>query len=52
MTLDIGFGPFKARVIGPPEEEEVAEMDANPLNLLVAFVFWSCQVLWGGTQSK
>ena len=38
VTLDVGFGPFKARVIGPPEEEEVAEMDANPLNLLVALV--------------
>ena len=27
VTLDIGFGPFKTRLIGPPEEEEEVKVD-------------------------
>uniref|UniRef100_A0A7S3DSI1 Uncharacterized protein n=1 Tax=Entomoneis paludosa TaxID=265537 RepID=A0A7S3DSI1_9STRA len=27
VTLDVGFGPFKTRLVGPPEEEEEAKID-------------------------
>lgn len=30
VTLDLGLGPFKTRVIGPPEEE-IADLTADPL---------------------
>lgn len=33
VTLDIGLGPFKTRLIGPPAEEVVAEQDWSKLGV-------------------
>jgi hypothetical protein len=44
VTLDVGFGPFKTRVVGPPEEEVTREtdlsnfQDANILSLFVILI--------------
>lgn len=40
VTLDIGIGKFKTRVIGPPKEEEenFTKGDLNPLKVLILIV--------------
>jgi hypothetical protein len=35
VTLDLGFGPFKTRVIGPPDEEKDFVQTSNPFAFLV-----------------
>ena len=40
VTLDVGIGPFKTRVIGPPDDEEI-EVDLvkkGPINFLVIII--------------
>jgi hypothetical protein len=38
VTLDLGFGPFKRRVVGPPDsdEEQPFIQDANPFSFAIA----------------
>ena len=40
VTLDIGFGPFKTRVIGPSDEEEIEIniLKQGPLNFIIVVV--------------
>ena len=35
VTLDIGFGPFKTRVVGPPDGEQDFVQTSNPLTFLI-----------------
>jgi hypothetical protein len=38
VTLDIGFGPFKTRLVGPPDDPEEKKVDVfklNPVSLVV-----------------
>ena len=43
VTLDIGFGPFKTRVIGPPDKEEgegdKGLSDLGPVEVMSVVVF-------------
>lgn len=41
VTLDIGFGPFKTRVVGPPDEEEQKKIDltaTSPAGIVILVV--------------
>jgi hypothetical protein len=33
VTLDIGFGPFKTRLVGPPKEQDTQEKDLSKLSI-------------------
>jgi len=51
VTFDVGFGPFKSRLLGPSDEvleankgEELVDL-SNPLTLLVVLTSGSVQLL-------